>query len=465
MGSAGGHAVVVGASIGGLLAARALAGPYDRVTILDRDTLPTGPDNRKGVPQGRHVHALLARAAELLDAMFPGFLDELEGAGVPVVRDWAQTSFAVGNHSFALPEGAASVPLYSVSRPELEFRVRARVRALRGVEILDGAEVRGLLATPGGDRVTGVRVHREGVETEVAADLVVDATGRTGRAPVWLAELGYEAAPEEELPIDLMYATRHGSGDDCEVDGVIAGLIGHYPGMPRGFFAQRLEGGRGLVTAAGFGPAHHPPSDVPGFDAFVAGVAPPRVAAAITAADSLGPVITHRFPSNIRRRYERLDRFPDGFLVFGDAICSLNPLYGTGMTVCALEAEALRRCLLAHGDETLGPRFFKAAAKPVDVAWQLCTGADLALPEIEGERSAQIKILNRFITRLQAAAETEPLVSVAFLRVVHFLDPPTRLFAPSIVRRVFRPAAAAPAGPSVAAAAGSRAPLVGADHT
>lgn len=462
MGSAGAHAVVIGASMGGLLAARALIGPYDRVTLVDRDTLPTGPENRKGVPQGRHVHALLARAAELLDAMFPGFLAEMDAAGVPVVRDWAQTSFAVGNHPFALPAGAASVPLYSASRPELEFRVRSRVRALPGVEIVDGAEVSELLSTPDRGRVTGVQIRRDGVHTELAADLVVDATGRTGRAAVWLAGLGYDAAPEEELPIDLIYATRHGSGDDCEVDGVIAGLIGHYPGWPRGFFMQRLEGGRGLVTAAGLGAAHHPPSDVAGFDAFVAGVAPPRVAAAIAAADSLGPVITHRFPSNVRRHYEKLDRFPAGFLVFGDAICSLNPLYGTGMTVCALEAEALRRCLLARGADNLAPRFFKAAAKPVDVAWQLCTGADLALPEIDGKRSAQIRVLNRFIARLQAAAETEPAVSEAFLRVVHFLDPPSRLFAPSILRRVLRPAAAPPTGRPVAADAGPSTQRIGA---
>lgn len=464
MGRAGAHAVVVGASMGGLLAARALIGPYDQVTLLDRDTLPNGPENRKGVAQGRHVHALLARAAELLDAMFPGFLAELDAAGVPVVRDWAQTFFAVSNHRFALPAGAASVPLYSVSRPELEFHVRARVRALPGIEILDGAEASELLSTPGGDRVTGVKVHRDGVDTELAADLVVDATGRTGRAPVWLAALGYEAAPEEELPIDLMYATRHGSGDDCEIDGVLAGLIGHYPGKPRGLFYQRLEGGRGLVTAAGFSPGHHPPSDVAGFAAFVASVAPPNVATAIAAADSLGPVITHRFPSNIRRRYEKLDRFPAGFLVFGDAICSLNPLYGTGMTVCALEAESLRRCLLARGAGDLAPRFFKAAAKTVDVAWQLCTGADLALPEIEGNRSTQIRILNRFITRLQAAAETEPTVSVAFLRVVHFLDPPTRLFTPTVLRRVLRPAASSAAGQPAAVDPGPSTRLVGAEH-
>ena len=311
-------------------------------------------------------------------------------------------------------------------------------------------------------RPAGVKVRRDGVETELAADLVVDATGRTGRAPVWLAALGYDKAPEEELPIDLMYATRHvRHGADVEVDGVTAALIGHYPGMPRAFFVCRVEGGRGLVMAAGYG-AHHPPSDDAGFDAFVASVAPPATAAAVAGAESLGPVVTHRFPSNFRRRYEKLDRFPAGFLVFGDAMCSVNPLYGTGMTVCALQAKELRRCLVRGGDD-LAPRFFKAAAKPVDLAWQSSVGADLALPEIEGRRNAVIRVLNHYIARVHAAAETEPAVAEAFLRVIDFLDPPSRLFAPSVLRRVFRPAASTPARPT-AGADPADAQLVGVEH-
>jgi 2-polyprenyl-6-methoxyphenol hydroxylase-like FAD-dependent oxidoreductase len=226
------------------------------------------------------------------------------------------------------------------------------------------------------------------------------------------------------------------------VDGVTAALIGQYPGMPRAFFVCRAEGGRAFVTVAGYG-AHHPPADDAGFDAFVASVAGPRWADVIAGAESYGPVITHRFPSNLRRHYEKLDRFPAGFLVFGDAICSFNPLYGHGMTVASLQAEALRRCL-ARGQDDLARRFFKAAAKPVDVAWQFSVGADLALPEIEGERSAQIRMLNRYIARIQAAAATEPTVSEAFLRVIHFLDPPGKLFAPGIVRRVVRPVASVP---------------------
>jgi 2-polyprenyl-6-methoxyphenol hydroxylase-like FAD-dependent oxidoreductase len=445
MGDAGTHAVVVGASMGGLLAARALIGPYDRVTILDRDKLPTCAESRKGVPQGRQVHVLLSGGAQLLGTMFPGILEELAANGVPVVREWSALAFTVGNHRLALPVGAVDPPAYLVSRPELELRVRGRVGALSGIEILDGSEVSGLLSTRGAERVTGVKVQRDGVEAELTADLVVDATGRTGRAPVWLAALGYAQAPEEELAIDLMYATRQVKATGADLDGVQATLIGHYPGMPRTFFAVRAEGERVYVTGAGYG-AHQPPGDEAGFDAFVASVAPPRLVSALAAAEPLGPVITHRFPSNLRRHYQKLDRFPGGFLVFGDALCSFNPVYGEGMTVCAFQAQALRRCL-SRGEDDLARRFFRAAAKPIEVAWQFSVGADLALPEIEGRRTARMRFLNRYIARLQAAAETEPAVSEAFLRVLNFLDPPARLFSPDILRRVLRPAAAAPAEP------------------
>jgi 2-polyprenyl-6-methoxyphenol hydroxylase-like FAD-dependent oxidoreductase len=431
--------------MGGLLAARALIGPYERVTILDRDTLPAGSGDRKGVPQGRHVHVLLARGVKLLEAMFPGLQAELEAEGVPVVRDWAGLLFAFGNHRFALPDGPIPDPAYFASRPKLEQRVRARVQALAGIEILDCTEVSGLLSTPHAHRVTGVRIHRDGAAAELGADLVVDATGRTGRASVWLAALGYPPAREEELPVDLVYATRQIRTTGDAVGGTTGALIGHHPGKPRALGFACAEAGRAFVTVAGYG-AHHPPTDDAGFDAFLAGVAPPALASALSAAEALGPVVTHRYPSNLRRHYQELKRFPDGFLVFGDALCSFNPLYGQGMTVAALQAQALRKCFAraGAGQGDLAARFFSAAAEPIDLAWQFAVGADLALPEIAGPRNARTRLVNRWIARVQAAAETEPVVSEAFLRVINFLDPPTRLFAPGILRRVLHPAAAAP---------------------
>jgi 2-polyprenyl-6-methoxyphenol hydroxylase-like FAD-dependent oxidoreductase len=445
----GSHAVVIGASMGGLLAARALVGPFERVTVLDRDALPAGPEHRRGVPQGRQLHLVLSRGAQLLEAMFPGLLGELEAAGAPVMRDFAQGYLAFGGYRFALPTGPAEPPVYQPSRPFLEAHVRARLARLPNVEILDRCEAVGLAATQDGGRVTGVRTRRAGVEEERAADLVVDATGRSGRAAVWLADLGYVPAREDELPVDLVYATRVVRLPPDALAPLRFAGIAPRPGLPRSLALECVEGDRWMVTPVGYA-GHHPPGDDAGFDDFVASVAPPWLADALKRGEPLGPIVTHRYPSNLRRRYERLDRFPAGLLVFGDALCSFNPLYAQGMTVAALQAEALRGCLLRGGPHArmdaadLAPRFFKAAAKPVDVAWRLALGGDLAVPEVAGRRTAADRAMIAYIGRLQAAASVDPVVGETFLRVAGFLLPPTRLGTPAFALRVLRAARRAP---------------------
>jgi 2-polyprenyl-6-methoxyphenol hydroxylase-like FAD-dependent oxidoreductase len=439
----GSHAVVLGASMSGLLAARVLADHFEQVTVVERDLLPDEASPRRGVPQARHVHALMSRGSLIIEKLFPGLLRDLVEAGVPVGRALHEFHYEVNGHVFfhdadAVEAMVGAMELYEPSRLLLEAKILQRVRAIPNVELLDGWDVVGLTANSTLSRVTGVTVssrERSPVQRGLAADLVIAAIGRSNRVPAWLHSMGCATPPEQAVPVGIKYVTQH-VRFPAESVNLRAVLVGPTPQRPSGVAALEQEGDHWVVTCFGYA-GHHPPADRGGWLTFAEGVLPHDFAAALRAAEPIDGLHQHHFPANHRRRYDKLTRFPDGLLVTGDAMCSFNPIYGQGMTVAAMEALCMREAL-QRGVDDLPRRFFKLAAGPISDAWKFAVGADLSMPEriVPGPRSLAARATNRYLEQVVAAAEHDPVMAWRFFAVLGFDEPPSVLFAPDTLRRV-----------------------------
>jgi 2-polyprenyl-6-methoxyphenol hydroxylase-like FAD-dependent oxidoreductase len=432
----GEHAIVIGASVAGLLAARVLSDAYERVSVIERDELPPVGEGRKAVPQGSHAHVMLASGQRSIEELLPGITDELLATGAQSGKALREIRLVIAGHP--LTREALGTDVLLASRPLIEGHIRRRVLALTNVTVREQRDAVDLLTSADRQRVTGVRVRGRSAqdEEECSADLVVAASGRAARVPAWLEALGYARPREDRLAVDLLYVSRRVRLRPGALNGDKLIGIGARPGLPRGLWLIAQES-HWIVTAFGYGPEHHPPTDEEGYLAFAASVAPPDMLAAIRESEPLGPLATHSFSANQRRRYHRLRRFPEGLLVMGDAISSFNPLYGQGMSVAALEAGELKRCL-EQGQHRLHNRFFRATGKIVSQAWDMAIGGDLALPEVAGDRPLTLRITNGYIERLLRVAEYDPIVAQAFGDVSDLLAPPQEVLKPRIIWRVLR---------------------------
>jgi 2-polyprenyl-6-methoxyphenol hydroxylase-like FAD-dependent oxidoreductase len=429
------RAVVIGAGMGGLAAARALADHFDDVRVLDRDQLPATTDPRKGVPQGRHAHALLAGGLRAIAELFPGIVDELLDRGAALLDfndgSWHQ---AGGYRARSLRERK----VVSASRPFLEGNIRRRVGELANVRIEGGIAVESLIHLDG--RVRGVKIFDGRSSGALEADLVVDCSGRASQGSHWLEEIGYAAPEVVEVRCDMRYATMMLRRRPTDLDGTFAVIIESPPEGKRAGFLIPIEGDRWIVTiASGFGTAA--PTDEATFFAAAASLPSPEIADVLTKAEPIGSVTNHRLVSSKRRRYEKLKRVPAGFVALGDSICSFNPVYGQGMSSAVLQAVELGACLEEEtGDEALPVAFYKRAAKVIANPWQIAVGADFAYPECTGPKPPGTDLINRYMQQVLLAAQVSPVVNTAMIMVQNLLAPPSSLLRPSMMLTVRRAA-------------------------
>ncbi|MFY1699798.1 FAD-dependent oxidoreductase [Solwaraspora sp. WMMA2101] len=431
----GDRAVVLGGSIAGCLAARVLAPAYREVTVIDRDQLTERDDPRRAVPQGHHIHALLARGQRILEELFPGLTDELVGIGVPVGDFGTSLSWYFNGEMIRKTE--TGLICVAAGRPLLEARIRQRVKDLGNVTFRDRCDVMHLATTTDRRRVTGVHLRDPDGQAEVLdADLLVDATGRGSRTHRWLVELGYPQVAEEKVKMDLTYTTCH-YRPPLPFDPIgeqIAIIPVATPQMPRGAIFARLPDRYSISLTGLLG--DRPPTDRDGLLAYVRSLPVPEIYRALRDAEPMSEPKSFHFPASVRRRYERMDSFPEGLLMLGDAVCTFNPVYGQGMTAAALQAQILGRHLQQGAPAADG--YFRDVARAIDAPWDMSAGPDLGFAGVQGRRTLKVRIGNSYVPRLQAAAVHDPALSGAFLRAAGLVDPLSALMRPNIVRRVLR---------------------------
>ncbi|WP_107488871.1 NAD(P)/FAD-dependent oxidoreductase [Streptomyces subrutilus] len=433
------HAVVIGGSLAGLLAAAVLA-EYATVTVVDADPLPEGPASRRGLPQARHTHLLWSGGARAIEGILPGITEDWTDAGA--IRRSLPTDLVTKTAQGWIPRCGEKQFNISCSRDLLDSVVRARVTVLKGVSTLQQARVRALEGTAA--RVTGVRVDTpEEQGLLLSADLVVDASGRGSRARTWLQALGVTGIRQAEVDSGLVYATRifEAPAGAHEMGFPIVNVQSDprvpVPGQTATIVP--IENGRWQATLSGTR-GGQPTGDPERFIPFAKSIRDPIVGELLEGRKPLTDVAVTQGTANRRIYFEKAE-LPDGFFAVGDSVATFNPLYGQGMTVAAQGLLAVRTLLrqkgLAHPG--FGREAQRAIAPQVSTAWELATSQDILYPGATGMKPrAGTGLLNAYVNRLMTGATTHEALTAALFKVLTMSSGPGHWLHPAVVWHVLR---------------------------
>ncbi len=418
----------------GLAAARVASDAFDEVTVIERDTLPDGPETRNGAPQTSHPHVLLEAGRTTLEDFFPGFSEDVVRNGGLMVDAATEMNYYENGGFFA--DGPNRLPMLCASRALFEHVTRERVRELADVELRDGCGFVDYLFESGVG-VTGARYRDEdGEVATLPADLVIDATGRTSRTPRWLEENGFRTPDVDEVAVDVTYSTIR---LDRPPDERTVLFVPPSPPRTRGVAAIPIEDGQWEFILQGIH-GDDTPTDPAAFLEFADSFPVAKAGQLPAERDWISEEIHHHpFPSSIRRHYGDLEVFPDGLVVTGDAIASFNPVYGQGMSVGALDALLLHHTLAKNGLDDLALEYFPRAADVIEQVWQIAVSSDFEFEQTTGPKPGGTDLFNRYVNRLINKAHTDGELTDAFYRVFRLERPATTLLRPGIAWRVLRP--------------------------
>ncbi|MFZ4828526.1 MAG: NAD(P)/FAD-dependent oxidoreductase [Phototrophicaceae bacterium] len=430
-------AVIIGGSVAGLLTAAAIRQAFDQVWVIERDKLEANFESRKGAPQGQHVHNLLVTGLNTMEALLPGFTADLDARGARYlqygmdVRSLTKGGWLQGFESHYVSRAA--------SRGLVEGVIRAKVKALPNITIMDETTVLHLLFEADQRRVTGLEVQPKGSDQpqRILADVVIDASGRTSRMTEWLTEYGYSAPVEEVVDAKVGYATVIYPKPEGFTDWAVLYMPPVAP-HTRGGAILEIEGGLWMASLGGY-LEDYPPTEHDEFVAYAATLAEPDLYNAIKDLEPLSKIISYRRTANRRLHFEQLNDLPDRLFAVGDAVCGFNPVYGQGMTAAALGAHKLGEMIKqANGRlDGLNLHFQRDLAKLNEPIWLLATGIDYGfLADAHTKTSFMDRLMQRYMDYLLPLLPHDPVLANDFLAVMNLDKTTTVLVRPNTVMKV-----------------------------
>lgn len=429
------HAIVIGGGIAGILAARVLRNHFSQVTLIERDSILDKPYPRKGTPQSTHVHVLLMRGHRILEALFPGFTHDLVSEGALVldlISDW----WFIYTDGPTIQKPSGLLKGLTCSRQLIEWYLRSRLCRFPEINLLPETIVTGLVADSTKTRIIGLEVRSNQKCKTVNADLVVDASGRSSRLPEWLSTLGCPSPKETVVNPFLGYSSRwyerRSTGNHKGVVVLPASGISR-----RGGIIYPVENNHIIITLIGT-EKDYPPKGEAAFLDFARSIRDPSLAQAIELHHPVSTIQVYRGNINRWRHYEKLKSMPKNLIVLGDAVCVFNPVYGQGMTVAALGAQALDKYLERSHYQNFSLGFQQCLARQLTFPWLVTTSEDFRWAMTTGERPGFTRQkLQRFFDRVTQVAQKDPQINRVALEIGHLVKSPVYLITPSILWKVF----------------------------
>lgn len=427
------QAIIIGASIAGLMTANVIAPHFDEVIVLDRDELPETPTPRLSVPQEHHVHLLLERGKRIIERIFPGLMAELEAEGAQVADLCLDVKCnQAGRWKRRWRSG---IRAHYCTRTLLEHVLRRRVCSSENITVIGRMSVNQVNFCKATGRAMGVRLDRSDDQPiDIPARFVVDATGRGSKSEIWLENAGFGRAEREEIITHLGYVSGiYDRPLDVHRDWSVLLCLPKIPEQRRMAVVSPIEGERWMVTAGAWFNEQPAPEDE-AFLAYLRSLPVPDLYQAIEGARRLAPLKRYRMPGGLRRHYERMARWPDKFLVIGDAVCSINPLYSQGMSASALQVETLSSRLgsLLNGT-TDSSKIQAEICASVDLPWQQAADVEQQFDSAERPSSFLSRLKKTYFTRLLSASMVNRHIAIAMLKVNNLIAKPSSLYAPHLV--------------------------------